>query len=147
MRRLTFIGIGCGFGLALIMAFGNAPAAAQEPQELMSSRAMQVAGSNNFDQYCVTCHGKDGKGKGPLASSLNPKPADLTGIALRNGGTYPAQMVFDVIDGAKKVKGHGGGDMPEWGDAFGKSAHTDGMDGAKKRIETLVAFLETIQTK
>jgi mono/diheme cytochrome c family protein len=145
MRRLTFCGIGCAFTVALVIAFGNAPAAAQD--EPLSKQALQVAGSNNFDQYCVVCHGKDARGTGPLAASLKPKPADLTGLARRNGGSYPAELVFDVIDGAKKIKGHGGGDMPEWGAAFGKSSESNGKDGAKKRIETLVAFLETLQTK
>jgi len=141
MRRLTFCGVGGGLVVALIMAFGNAPAVAQEP---ISKRALEVAGSNNFDQYCVVCHGKDAKGTGPLAATLKPKPADLTGLAVRNGGEFPAQLVFDVIDGAKKIKGHGGGDMPEWGEAFSRSSDT-GKDGARKRIETLVAFLESIQ--
>jgi mono/diheme cytochrome c family protein len=144
MRRLTFCGIGCAFAVALIIAFGNAPAAAQEP---LSQRSLEIAGSNNFTQYCVVCHGKDAKGTGPLAASLKPKPADLTGLALRNGGSYPTQLVFDVIEGAKKIKGHGGGDMPEWGEAFGKSSESNGKDGATKRIETLVAYLASIQAK
>ena len=144
MRRLTFGGIGCAFALALVIAIGNAPAAAQEMQ---SQQGLRVAGFNNFNQYCVVCHGKDAKGTGPLAASLAPKPADLTRLAQRNGGEFPTQLAFDVIDGAKKIKGHGGGDMPEWGEAFSKSAEGLGKDGARKRIETLVAFLESIQEK
>jgi mono/diheme cytochrome c family protein len=27
---------------------------------------------------CWTCHGQDGKGDGPAAAALNPKPADLS---------------------------------------------------------------------
>lgn len=35
-------------------------------------------GKNLFQIYCVTCHGDKGKGNGPSAAGLNPKPANLT---------------------------------------------------------------------
>ena len=144
MRHLTFGGIGCAFVLALLVAIGNGAVSAQE--SFVSQPGLKAAGSNNFNQYCIVCHGKDARGTGPLAATLSPKPADLTGLALRNGGEFPAQLVFDVIDGSKKIKGHGGGDMPEWGEAF-KRSESLGKDGAKRRIEELVAYLESIQTK
>ncbi|MCW8855571.1 MAG: c-type cytochrome [Gammaproteobacteria bacterium] len=31
-----------------------------------------------FDTYCFICHGKDGKGNGPLASKIGTPPTDLT---------------------------------------------------------------------
>ena len=31
-----------------------------------------------FTQLCATCHGIDGKGDGPAAASLNPRPRDYT---------------------------------------------------------------------
>jgi mono/diheme cytochrome c family protein len=31
-----------------------------------------------YQQYCSTCHGAQGKGDGPAASALNPKPRDHT---------------------------------------------------------------------
>jgi mono/diheme cytochrome c family protein len=31
-----------------------------------------------FALHCATCHGGDGKGEGPAAIALNPKPRDLT---------------------------------------------------------------------
>ncbi len=34
-----------------------------------------------FQQRCVTCHGADGKGSGPAAAALNPKPRDYTDSA------------------------------------------------------------------
>ena len=30
-----------------------------------------------FDQYCMACHGTDGKGDGPAGKALNPKPRDF----------------------------------------------------------------------
>jgi len=116
-------------------------------QEPASRTSLAVAGANNFAQYCVACHGTDAKGTGPLAASLKPKPADLTGLTVRNGGTYPREMVFQVIDGRQKVKGHGGGDMPEWGDAFLASSGAGDAGAVKLRIDSLVDYLETIQGK
>lgn len=37
-----------------------------------------VAGKTNFDSFCATCHGAGGKGDGPGAAGLDPKPRDLT---------------------------------------------------------------------
>ena len=34
-----------------------------------------------FAQVCATCHGIDGKGDGPAAATLNPKPRDYTDAA------------------------------------------------------------------
>lgn len=41
-------------------------------------------GENIFNQQCFTCHGTDGKGDGPAAVSLNPKPANLTSARVQN---------------------------------------------------------------
>src|SRR5215831_7780490 len=37
-----------------------------------------VAGRALYQQYCSTCHGAQGKGDGPAASALNPRPRDHT---------------------------------------------------------------------
>lgn len=36
------------------------------------------AGEAKFRQLCATCHGSTGKGNGPAAAGLNPKPKDLS---------------------------------------------------------------------
>lgn len=35
-----------------------------------------VAGKKLYTTYCVACHGEKGKGDGPAAASLNPRPAN-----------------------------------------------------------------------
>lgn len=35
-------------------------------------------GKAAYNQFCVSCHGPAGKGDGPAAAALNPKPKDLT---------------------------------------------------------------------
>jgi len=139
--RLTFFGL----GLALVIAGAFSAQTTVTAQEPVSKASLAI-GANNFAQYCVACHGADAKGTGTLAATLKPKPADLTLLASHNGGTYPRELVVQVIDGGKKVKGHGGGDMPEWGATFRASTGVTEAD-VKRRIEALAAYLETIQVK
>lgn len=142
--RLTL----CGFGLTLIMAVAFSAQSAVTAQQPAGQRAsLAITGGNHFAQYCVACHGKDAKGTGTLAANLRPKPADLTLLAKNNGGTFPRDMVAQVIDGRQKVKGHGGGDMPEWGPTFLAAVGTDNPDAVTGRINALVDYLETIQVK
>jgi mono/diheme cytochrome c family protein len=35
-------------------------------------------GKKLYGQFCVSCHGQSGKGDGPAATALNPKPRDHT---------------------------------------------------------------------
>jgi mono/diheme cytochrome c family protein len=104
-----------------------------------------VNGGDLFQSYCVVCHGTDAKGTGPLASSLTRRPADLTALASTNGGTFPAEMVARIIDGRNPVKGHGGGDMPVWGEALLKTQGAGTEAAVKERIDALVAHLRGLQ--
>jgi mono/diheme cytochrome c family protein len=36
------------------------------------------AGETKFRQLCFSCHGNTGRGDGPAAAGLRPKPADMT---------------------------------------------------------------------
>lgn len=106
-----------------------------------------VAGAYAYKTYCASCHGADGKGEGPMAESLRFRPVDLTLIAKKNGGTFPADRVHRIVDGRNPLKGHGGPDMPIWGDAF-KNAET-GYDDAhvKAKVQSVVDYLKTIQAR
>ena len=104
-------------------------------------------GAYLFRTYCASCHGPSALGDGPLAAAMRRKPANLTEILKRNSGVFPADKVFRIIDGRTKVPGHGGPDMPVWGDVFTRSLDVQGPEGVKARIDSLVAFLETIQQR
>lgn len=117
-----------------------APAAAQEYKQT-------TAGAEVFRTYCASCHGLAAGGDGPLASVMNRKPANLTEIAKRNGGNFPAELVFRTIDGRQPVRGHGGPDMPVWGDAFLRSREAGDADRVKAVIQSLVDFLDSIQVR
>ncbi len=104
-----------------------------------------TSGAYLFKTYCGSCHGTSGKGDGPLADSMRRRPADLTEIAKRNGGTFPFEQVFRTIDGRQPVRGHGGAEMPAWGDAFMRSAEGGDEQTVKARIDSLVRYIESIQ--
>jgi len=104
-------------------------------------------GDQLFKTYCASCHGKSAKGDGPLAESLRFRPADLTLIAKRNGGKFEADKVHRIIDGREPVKGHGGTDMPVWGDAFRRSVEGYSEKAVKERIGAIVDYLKSIQAK
>jgi mono/diheme cytochrome c family protein len=104
-------------------------------------------GGEEFRTYCAVCHGTDARGDGPLAASMTVKPPDLTQIAAANGGTFPADQVYRTIDGREPVKGHGGRDMPVWGDAFSRSQRDSSPEAVKGRIEALVRYIERQQAK
>jgi mono/diheme cytochrome c family protein len=106
-----------------------------------------ATGDYLFRTYCAACHGTSARGDGPLADSMRRRPANLTEIAKRNKGVFPSEEMLRVVDGRSPVKGHGGPDMPVWGDVFARSV--DGGDPAivQARIKALVAYLESIQVK
>jgi mono/diheme cytochrome c family protein len=70
-------------------------------------------GKREFDNKCAVCHGVDGKGGGPYADQLKHKLPDLTTMASRNGGVFPVNRTYEIIEGAGK--GHGTRAMPVWG--------------------------------
>ena len=127
---------------AALLPWAVPVSAGQSPGD---SRAVP-AGSGLYSTYCAVCHGTDAKGTGPLAESLKRRPADLTMIARNNKGAYDRDLVRRIIDGRNPVKGHGGGDMPVWGDAFERSVDA-GPQAVQARLESLVDYLATLQAR
>ena len=106
---------------------------------------VRAAGSGIFATYCAVCHGASGQGDGPLAGSLRVRPPDLTLLAKKNGGTFPKDRVTRTVDGRNPVKGHGGADMPVWGDAFKQAKDGQTEAKVKEKIDSVVEHLETLQ--
>jgi mono/diheme cytochrome c family protein len=132
-----------------ILAAASLPAAraAAGPQQTAEAVVSGTTGAEVFKSYCASCHGTSARGDGPLADALRYRPADLTRIAQRNDGKFEAEKVHRIIDGRKSVKGHGGTDMPVWGDAFKQSATGFSEEAVKARIQSLTAYLETLQAR
>ena len=132
---------------AWLMAVALLAGPSASAQGVDQDSQQRVSGSEVFRTYCAMCHGAGARGDGPLAASLKHKPADLAEIAKRNGGVFPNELVFRVIDGREKIQGHGGPDMPVWGDAFRKSREIASEAALKDRISDLVDYLESIQIR
>ncbi|BBB96878.1 mono/diheme cytochrome c family protein [Bradyrhizobium japonicum] len=75
-------------------------------------------GKAEFQASCASCHGVDGKGKGPVAGQLKVPPADLTALAKNNNGVFPITAVYEAIDGRRTISAHGTHEMPIWGERF-----------------------------
>src|SRR5215469_1505600 len=54
-------------------------------------------GKMSYESSCAACHGQSGKGDGPVSADLRTKPTDLTLIAKRNGGVFPAEILYRII--------------------------------------------------
>ena len=140
----------CGLitGLLAVSITGIAATPSVVPQVAAPAQTESaVAGAYLFRTYCASCHGATAVGDGTLAAAMTRKPSDLTGLAKRNGGTYPEELAFRIIDGRKPVRGHGGADMPVWGDAFLKSVQGGDEAAVKVRIQSLVDYLATLQKR
>jgi mono/diheme cytochrome c family protein len=133
-------------GLAMAVVIGVAEASAQVPAAAQTPERGEH-GSSIFRTYCASCHGETGRGDGPLAQSLRRPPPDLTGIAARHKGVFPAEKVYRIIDGRERVPGHGGPDMPVWGDAFMRSGEATTRESVNTKIRRLVEFLDSIQRR
>ncbi|MBI3682229.1 MAG: cytochrome c [Acidobacteria bacterium] len=112
-------------------------------QKVPPSRTDPTSGSEMFRAYCAPCHGLQGKGDGPAAPALNKRPANLTELAARNKGKFPALRVYNSILGDTLVVAHGSKDMPVWGDVFRSISHDEG--DIKLRVNNLTKYIETLQ--
>ena len=76
-----------------------------------------------YREYCSQCHGATGKGDGPAASGLEPKPAIHTNIPFEK---LPIEYLYNIIN-------HGGAaigkspNMPYWNLTFGQQGVADVM--------------------
>ena len=106
-------------------------------------------GRIEYENSCMVCHGTGGAGDGPLAGLMAVEVPDLTGLAERNGGSFPYVRTMQVIDGRADVRGHGDR-MPTWGARYLLET-ARGLDDAaaelvvRGRINALVEYIESIQ--
>jgi cytochrome c553 len=131
MKLLALLTAACAVALA------STRVAAQAPQNPES-----YSGRADFQTFCASCHGASGKGDGTLAGALRKRPADLTQLAKKRDGVFPAEAVFTAIEA-----GHEKNDMPAWAAVLEKSQESSGPEAARARIRSLVKYLETLQPK
>jgi mono/diheme cytochrome c family protein len=110
-----------------------------------SSRAAGPTGDQLFAAHCASCHGADGEGGGPAASTIDITPPNLRTLAKRNGGQFPRDAVEAYIDGRKQVQAHGDRLMPVWGDFLQMPSDKGSQEPVRQRIAALADFIERLQ--
>lgn len=118
--------------------------------------AEESVGKLEFLSSCAACHGLEGTGDGSFSAFLNVEMPDLTQLAKNNGGTFPANRVYEVIDGREEIKAHGDRYMTIWGSRYSAESIQElepfGMTSietiermVRGRVLELVFFLQSIQ--
>lgn len=127
---------------------------------LQAQAAELSMGEFEFQNSCATCHGASGKGDGPAAQFfLGGVAPDLTALQKNNGGVFPVQRIYDVIEGSRDmiVPSHGSRAMPMWGQRYMQRTEEgpsyDPLTDEQKeiyvrtRILSLIEYLSTIQAQ
>jgi mono/diheme cytochrome c family protein len=121
----------------------NAQEAADSQQQRTLIRSLN--GPDLYRAYCASCHGKTGKGDGPVAPVLKATVPDLTAIAVDNGGVFPEARIRRIIMGEGMIASHAAREMPVWGPIFHQIE--EDVDRGNVRVENLVIYLESIQSR
>ena len=107
LMRFRFTTVFC-----LLVVWSAVPVALAQTDSGKAADTSVASGRDLFVAYCASCHGKDGKGKGPAAASLKTPPPDLTTLAQRNDGKFPKARVMETISGEAAMSAHGSREMP-----------------------------------
>ena len=109
---------------------------------------LSASGETLFGKFCASCHGTDARGHGPVAKYMKAVPADLTRIAQRRGGKFPAEQIEKIIDGRIVIGAHGTRAMPIWGEELTRQqiGEPEAERGTRIVIERIVEYLRGIQS-
>ncbi len=115
--------------------------------------AQTIPGEQDYKNNCAVCHGAIGKGDGEAVAVLPAlKPKDLSQLTKNNHGQFPAQEIYQAIDGRDNIAAHelGGGRMPTWAVSWqlgeGQPNPTSEAN-TRQRIQDLVSYIKTLQEK
>jgi cytochrome c oxidase cbb3-type subunit 3 len=86
-----------------------------------------------FQELCSVCHGVGGKGDGPSAQGLEPKPADFTNC--KTMAKDSDEVLLKIIKGGGQSVGRSTV-MPAWGDSL-----------SEQQIRELVKFIRGLCRK
>lgn len=109
--------------LAALVAAGLVAAASAQQANLANGKAKYL-------EHCASCHGKEGKGDGPDAKDLNPKPRNHTDGSFMN--RLRDNYLFTVVKNGGQAVGKSD-QMPGWGNILSDQDITD-----------VIAFVRTL---
>ncbi len=114
-----------------------------------AASAADHGGKPIYEQYCASCHGTTGDGKGPVAAEMKASPADLRRLGQKYGMPLPKPKLREIIDGREMTRAHGTPDMPVWGDRLVSSAPPTTNINLFKRgtIIAIIDYIDTLQLK
>lgn len=101
-------------GVARVCQNLSAPYAGKKSPYRLDDKTILAQGKQIYEDKCAACHGTSGKGDGPAAAALNPKPVNLTDANLMRA--LPVDCHLFVL--AEGVRGTA---MPPW-KALGEDA-------------------------
>jgi len=133
-------------GLALATALTVARSQGTSEQKPVARRNAAAGGKEIFVKYCASCHGTGGAGSGPAAVAMKTPPPDLTTLARRHEGKYPAGYVGALLKFGHSLASHGSEDMPVWGFRFKELDPVRDPTG-QQHIDDVVAYIASIQAK
>src|SRR3990172_9553362 len=90
---------------------------------------IQIAGKTYYEQFCMVCHGEQGKGDGFNAFNLDPKPKDLTVVVKTIGNEALFKAVRDGTIGA-----NGRFQCPPWGRTMGED-----------KVDVIIAYIHALE--
>ena len=127
-----------------LIALAGLIAAQQPADQAPAPHISPTSGRDMYLTYCAACHGKDGKGGGPVAAALKTAPPDLTTLAKRNKGMFPSDRVYSAITGVSDIPAHGSKEMRIWGPLLLSRQHDPEV---RLRVTNLTKYIGSIQEK
>ena len=131
----------------LLAAVGPVLTSCQTSPYEYSVTPYEYSGVRLYQVFCSSCHGLTGRGDGPVEPLFRGGVPDLSRLAARNGGKFPAERVRATIDGREAFIAHGASSMPVWGFEFyeGGSDAREARRRSDQMIDRLVKYLEELQ--
>ena len=143
---LAFLLMICAEGAGNLQSSPFAATFTQEDGKVQFPPAYVPSGRQMYREYCASCHASDGKGRGPVATSLRKAPPNLTTLARAHGGNFPREYVTNVLRFGPGYSAHGSSEMPVWGPIF-QYLENYNEAAVRERIKNLCDYLESIQEK
>ena len=125
-----------GIGIAALALIGGVLRAQPGPAPAPPSGAAMSAPSAShgkavYDAHCVECHGRSGRGDGPAAPFLNPRPRDFTTGKYKIRTTETGSVPTDDDLMQAVARGLQGSAMPAWGTILSDTDRRDAVEYIK----------------